>query len=84
MSAKYNNPIATEVYKVIAPLLGDIMTQNVLRIQAKKIAKTEETLTLDDLPKLGDMLKTGLTIFIGTEAALSVSQKVKNIKIYRV
>ena len=79
MVAKYNNPITQKVYEIILPLLGDIMTQNVLKIQAKKLGKTEEELTYENLPKLAESLKNGLMVFLGSEGANSLAHKVLNI-----
>jgi hypothetical protein len=79
MSAKYNNRYSQEIYKIIEPLLGDIMTQNVLKLQTKKIGKTEETIMASDLLKLSETIKTGLNIFIGSEAAGRVATKITKI-----
>jgi hypothetical protein len=80
MSAKYANHITQEAYNIIVPLLGDIMTQNVLKAQIKRIGKTEDSITRDDLPKLATTIKSGLSIFLGSDAANNISLKIQNIK----
>jgi len=80
MVAKFNNPITQKVYDIILPLLGDIMTQNVLKIQSRKIGKTEEGISAEDLPKLAESLKNGLMIFLGSEGASALANKVLNVK----
>jgi hypothetical protein len=79
MGAKYSNYYTQEVYNIVAPLLGDLMTQNVLKIQIKKIGRTEEDLSGSDLPKLAEGIKTGLVIFLGSDAAKNISSKIQNI-----
>jgi hypothetical protein len=76
MSANYSNKFSLEIYKLIEPLLGDLMAKNVLKLQAKKIGKSEETLVTSDLPKLADGIKMGLNIFIGSDASNKIAQKI--------
>jgi len=80
MDRKYNNVYAQKVADIICPLLGDLMTHNIIKIQSKKIGRTEETLTLSDIPKLAEAIKTGLVIFLGSDAATSIGMKILNIK----
>jgi hypothetical protein len=79
MGAKYNNRYSQEVYKIIEPLLGDIMTQNVLKLQIKKIGKTEETIVASDLAKLAETIKSGLSIFLGSDASNNIAAKISKI-----
>ena len=79
MSQKYNNRYCQEIYKLIEPLLGDLMTQNILKFQIKKLGKTEETVEVSDLPKLAEAFKSGLTIFLGSEASGNVADRISKI-----
>jgi len=79
MSAKYSNRYSQEIYKLIEPLLGDIMTQNIIKFQAKKIGKNEDTIAATDLPKLAEAIKIGLTIFLGSEASGKIATSVLKI-----
>jgi hypothetical protein len=79
MSAKYNNKYSKEIYRLIEPLLGDIMTQNIIKLQSKKIGKTEETLVASDLPNLAEAIRMGLSIFIGSEASGRIAASVSKI-----
>ncbi len=80
MSIKYKNILAQNIYNIMFPLLGDIMTQNVLKIQLKKLGKTEETIEHDDLPIIADAIKNGLTIFLGSEKSSMVAGQIMSIK----
>jgi hypothetical protein len=79
MGAKYRNKYCQEIYNIIEPLLGDIMTQNVLKLQSKRIGKTEETLLDSDMPKMAEAIKTGLSIFLGSEASKNIAMKILKI-----
>ena len=79
MATKYTNSYSSEIYKIIEPLLGDMMTQNVIKLQAKKIGKNEETITASDLPKLAEAMKAGLSIFLGSEASGQIALKIGKI-----
>jgi len=76
---KYKNHYSQHIYDIIMPLVGDIMTQNILKIQSKKLGKNEESLTKDDIPKLALSIKAGLTVFVGSDAANTISTKVSGI-----
>ncbi len=80
MSIKYKNILAQNIYDIIFPLLGDIMTQNVLKIQLKRLGKTEETIEQDDLPIIAEAVKNGLTIFLGSEKSSMVAGQIIGIK----
>ena len=77
---KYANSYAQEAYDAIVPLLGDIMAQNVLKVQSQRIGKTEDTLTPADMQKLAETIKNGLIIFLGADGAGKVAAQVARIK----
>jgi len=79
MPIKYQNIYAQKVYETILPLLGEVMAQTVLKTQTKKIGKTEEMLTIADMPKLAEAVRLGLTIFLGSEGANNVASKIARI-----
>ncbi len=76
---KYTNPYAQKAYEIIMPLMGDLMTQNVLKIQSKKIGKEAESLRREDMSILAESMKTGLAIFLGSEAAKTIAMKIAQI-----
>ena len=77
---KFNNQYSQKVYEIIEPLLGDLMTQNVLKVQTKKIGKDIETLTDIDIPKLAEAIGSGLAIFLGADGAKNIALKILNIR----
>lgn len=79
MPTKYQNNYAQKVYEIILPLLGDVMAQTVLKTQTKKIGKSEELITIADIPKLAEAIRMGLTIFLGSEGANNVAAKIAKI-----
>jgi hypothetical protein len=79
MKPSYNNRYCQEIYNIIFPLLGELMTYNVLKFQIKNIGKTEDNITTSDLPALAEAVKNGLTIFLGSEASRNIATKILNI-----
>jgi len=76
----YKNKYTQSAYEMLLPLLGDMMAQNVLKIQTKKIGKDENTLSAADMPKLAESIKPGLVIFVGTDAAKTIATDISHIK----
>ncbi len=79
MGTKYTNIYAQKVYEIILPLLGEVMTQTVLKTQTKKIGKTEDMLTSADMAKLAEAIRTGLVIFLGSDGANGIASKIAKI-----
>lgn len=74
----YSNTYAQQIYSLLSPLVGDFMAKGVLKSQAQRIGKTEESITKDDLPNLANDIGRGLVAFIGTDAAQKVVAKIKS------
>ena len=77
---QYTNSYAQKAHEIIAPLMGELMTHSVLKIQAKKIGKDVESLRMEDMPILADSMKTGLAIFLGSDAAKNIALRIAQIK----
>lgn len=80
MMKTYNNSISQQIYNILSPLIGDIMSQGVLKSQAEKIGISDESVTHSDLPKLSEEIRKGLVMFLGTEKAKLISQRIAEIK----
>ncbi len=75
----YKNPITNQIFQILSPLVGDIFASGVIKSQTKKLGITEETIQKEHLPHLAHEIKTGLTLFIGSDAASKVAEKVLNL-----
>ena len=51
------NPVEAVVRAALDPVLGDFVARTSLRMAARRIGKTVETLELEDLPALADALR---------------------------
>lgn len=74
----YNNTYSQQIFSVLSPLVGEFMAKGVLKSQAQRIGKSEETITKDDLLHLADGISKGLVVFVGTDVAQKVAAKIKS------
>jgi hypothetical protein len=75
----YTNEYAQKVYDIVAPLIGDVMARNSIKIQSKAIGYDEESIKQKDLPSLAEGIRKGLVIFLGHDTATKVSSKISQI-----
>jgi hypothetical protein len=75
----YINPYSQKIYFILSPLIGDVMSQAVIRTQSQKIGATDESLSQKQIPILAEEIRKGLVLFIGSESAKQVSQKIAEI-----
>lgn len=76
----YSNPITQKIHLILTPLIGEIMSSGVLKVQTRKLGITEETVTLRVLPQLAEGIRHGLVLFLGTDASQRVTQKILELK----
>jgi len=74
----YTNTYAQQIFSLLSPLVGEFMAKGVLKSQAQRIGKTEETIVKDDLAHLADDISKGLVVFVGTDVAQKVAAKIKS------
>jgi hypothetical protein len=72
----YSNQLTQKVHMVLVPLIGEIMSTGVLKVQTKKLGITEETITVKVLPQLAEGIKHGLVLFLGNDASAQVAKKI--------
>jgi hypothetical protein len=75
----YNNEYAQKVHEILSPLVGDMMSRGILKSQTAAIGLDEESLTKASLPKLADGVKKGLVIFLGSDTAQKVAERICQI-----
>lgn len=73
------NKLVRRIEIVLTPLLGAIMASVTVKIQCEKIGVTPATLSIPDLPKLGDAIERALIVFIGSTKARDVAGSIKTI-----
>ncbi|MDD5491158.1 MAG: hypothetical protein PHV60_00560 [bacterium] len=71
------NKMAKRIEILLTPLLGAIMAAVTVKIQCEKIGVSPETLSIPDLPKLGDAIEKALVVFVGSKKAREVASSIK-------
>lgn len=59
------------------PFVGDFVAKTGLSMASKRIGKTAETLTLEDLPAVADGLRPPLCSLLGTPTADAIVARIK-------
>lgn len=72
----YNNIYAQQIHKMLTPLIGDTIAQGALRWQCNKLGISEEDLRRDHLVVLAEGIRRGLVMFIGTDEAKRVAERI--------
>jgi hypothetical protein len=75
----YINSYSQKIYTILVPLIGDMMAQAVIKTQSQKVGATDESLAADHIPSLAEEIRKGLVLFLGSEGARQVSQKITQI-----
>ena len=73
------NKLVKNIELLLTPLLGSIMASVTIRLQCEKIGVTPDTLSIPDLPKIGDAIERALIVFVGSSKARDVSGSIKTI-----
>lgn len=72
----YKNIYTRQIYDLIAPLVGDLMSKGALRAQCKRLNIDEESIARENLKEISSGIKLGLTLFLGTEGANSIADRI--------
>lgn len=73
---EYTNAYARKLFNELMPLVGAIVAQSIIKRLAEKLGKTEETLSHFDTPEIVKGLEKGLSVFLGSDVASQVAQKI--------
>lgn len=76
----YTNPLTQKIHLILVPLIGEIMSSGVIKVQIKNLGMTEDSLSVKHLPQFAEGVRHGLVLFLGTDAAASVAKKIEALK----
>ena len=79
MMKVYSNIYAQKIYDILAPLVGDIVAKGTIKSQANSAGCNEETIQKSDLTKITEGIRRGLVIFLGSETASKIANKISLI-----
>lgn len=77
--AIYTNKYAQQVFEILAPFVGDLMAKGVVKSQAALIGEKPESLKKEDMPKLAEKVKKGMAVFLGSDSALKIAERIARI-----
>lgn len=72
--------IAEQLHAILDPLLGANMTESAIILDCKKIGRLPETLVAADMKGLSELLVKGLVLFVGTEKAQEIGERIRAIR----
>ena len=75
----YANPLAQRIYGLLAPLVGPLMAESAVRLQAKKAGVTTEAISEANLPVIAQEIEKAIRIFVGSDKAKEVAAIIANI-----
>lgn len=73
------NDIAAKIKAVLEPLVGEVLAEVSLELEAKRIGRSPGTLTSDDLPQFAANLETQLRLVVGPVVARRAANRVAEI-----
>jgi hypothetical protein len=77
---KSENKLTLGLYDLLRPLIGPSMADAVIMIQSRKAGKDQDTIDGTDLPALADLITRSLVVFLGTDGATRIAEKIKNLE----
>ena len=75
----YANQLAQKIYNLLAPLIGPLMAESAVRLQAKKAGVTPETITPEHLTIIAEEIEKAIRIFVGSDKAKEIAAIIANI-----
>jgi hypothetical protein len=75
----FNNLYYKQMVDILSPFLGNIMAQGAVMSQCKKIDISPEKITKGDISKLAEGMKKALIVFVGTDGAQSITERITRI-----
>lgn len=76
MMNKYDNQYAQKIFEIISPILGEVMAGASIKLHCDKIGTTANDLQKKDLSTFSVSISRGLIVFIGSDGARQIAQKI--------
>ncbi len=72
----YQNELANRIVEMLKPLVGAMMANSVIDVQAKRLGIDPEKISAAELPQFAERFASHLKIFVGTEKARQIGESV--------
>jgi hypothetical protein len=69
--------IATSLKTTLEPLVGSVLSQATIEVEAARMGKKPEDLTYADLVPMSEAIERHLVSFVGAQLAQAAAQKVR-------
>jgi hypothetical protein len=74
------NLLAQRIEEAITPVVGSVLAAVSVDLEARRIGKTADTLTRDDLDQIAENLSGQLRLVVGEELARAASARVRGLR----
>ncbi len=74
-----SNLLAQRIEETIVPIVGAVLANISIDLEAKRIGKTSDTLMRADLPTIAENLEQQLAMVVGPELAAIAAQRVRDL-----
>lgn len=71
--------LASRVEEVLRPVVGTVLATVSVDVEAKRLGKSPDDLTRDDLPRLADNLASALVLVVGKDLADAAARNVRGL-----
>jgi hypothetical protein len=71
------NLLAQRIEEVLTPVVGTVLASVSIEVEAKRLGKTPDGITRDDLSPLADNLATALVLVVGKDLADAAAGQVR-------
>jgi len=71
------NLLAQRIEDVLTPVVGTVLASVSIEVEAKRLGKTPDAITRDDLSPLADNLATALVLVVGKDLADAAAGQVR-------
>lgn len=75
----YQNPLTNRIIELLIPLVGKVMAESVIKVQTQKLGIDPEKISAGDLAKIGEKFAMHIRIFVGTEKARQIGEKIREL-----
>lgn len=75
-SAAYKNHLTNQIFDILTMYIGETIARGSIKAQCAKLGILEENIRYEHLSDIADGIRRGLVLFIGTEQAINVANKI--------
>lgn len=73
------NVLAQRIEETLRPVIGTVLATVSVDVEAKRIGKTIETISREDLPSISANLENALLLVVGRDLAQAAARKVSGL-----